>query len=170
MAETGTFALRAFALGYWILSVGSFDGACLEGWNKPRLVFLMSLTGVLCGAASLTVLRPWLGPVDGVALAVSLCMAGIGVLHTTAWLRTSKFTARRYATRMLRPVAEMALFGVMMAIAARPFIHGRVMGFACIPAAAGAMALVGLWRGFDATERRSMFERIGVRWGKTQNA
>lgn len=160
MAEYGTFFLRAFTIGFWVVSVGSFDGSCIEGWNKPRLTFAIS---AFAGGIGLTIAAAmWvpLGPAKAIALAVSTYFVIAGLGQMLIWYRMSRYPVMFMLWRVALPIVEMGLLGAVASTLLRPAIEGRVAPIATLVCLVVALTAYGFFRAFSWVELRTLAERI----------
>jgi O-antigen/teichoic acid export membrane protein len=161
MAVRGTFTLRVLVAGFWLLSVGSFDGGCIEGWNRPRLTFMISLAGVVSGlvvaAAANLVLTDMAA---AVALGVSTYGIVAGAGQMFAWQRLSHYPPVFLLRRVLLPVAEMAGLAALASLWLRPAIEGRTASIVTLLALMAALAAYGIWRTLSGDELRALGGRL----------
>jgi O-antigen/teichoic acid export membrane protein len=161
MATHGAPILRVLAIGFWLVSVGSFDGSCVEGWNRPRLTFLLSALGVILGS-SLALAAWWAG--SDIRLATALAIAGYsataGVGQMIGWYRIARYPLEHLVRRVALPIAEMGALAVVATSALRPIVHGSFAAIAVFFALIGALAVYGVWRAMSRFELRTLGLRV----------
>jgi hypothetical protein len=161
MAARGTFALRMLVIGFWLLSVGSFDGGCVEGWNRPRVTFMISLAAVLSGLAVVAAANLWPG---GMAAAVPIGVATYGVLagagQMIAWQRISRYSPMFLLRRTLLPLLEMTAIAALASFWLRPIIDGRSASIVTLVALMGILGAYGVWRTLSGEELRTLGGRL----------
>lgn len=160
MAEHGRFFLRALTIGFWIVSVGSFDGGCIEGWNKPRLTFGISAVAAAVGLAMATATGVPLGPAKAIALGVAGYFVTAGLGQMLAWYRMSRYPATFMLRRVALPVAEMCLLGALASMLLRPAIEGRATAIVTLFVLIAALTAYGVLRAFSGAELRVLAERM----------
>ena len=160
MATTASGFLRVLALGYWIVSVGSVEAGCLEGWGHPRLTALAAAGSVAVAALVAGLLLPTAGGLWAVAGGVAAWMTATGLATTIAWHRVCRFPAARLWRELLRPVAEMAVIAAVAAALVDGWVAPGPAGLlACV--ALGVLLLgYGFLRLFPAEERRMLLTRV----------
>lgn len=161
MAARGSFALRMLVIGFWMLSVGSFDGGCVEGWNRPRVTFMISLAAVLSGLAVVAAANLWPG---GMATAVPMGVATYGIVagagQMIAWQRLSRYAPMFLLRRTLLPVAEMTAIAALASLWLRPVIDGRTATIVTLVALMGTLGAYGVWRTLSGDELRALGGRL----------
>jgi O-antigen/teichoic acid export membrane protein len=170
MSTNGSFFLRAFAIGFWILFVGSFDGSCIEGWNRPRITFcivLFSLIAVLPLGFALSRL------LDGgrsVAITVMGWQILTGLSQIVYWQRLSHYPIRRFLYGVCLPLGEMAMLAYLLAWSVGQAFVSRVAEMAVLPVMAGILAAYGFLRIFSRDERQQLISRLTFRALEFRNA
>jgi hypothetical protein len=160
MASRGSWFLRALTVGFWALSVGSFDGGCIEGWNKPQLVFALSAGAAAVGLAMVVATAWALQRADAaVALGVASYFVTVGIGQMVAWYRISRYPARFMLMRAALPVAEMGLLAVIASMALRRVVDGRLAIIVCLFVLMAALAAYGVRRAFSMAELRILAAR-----------
>jgi O-antigen/teichoic acid export membrane protein len=160
MAEQGTFFLRVLTIGFWIVSVGSFDGGCVEGWNKPRLTLAISAVAGTVGLAMVAAMRGPMGSAKAIALGVASYFVVAGLGQMLIWYRMSRYSATFVLRRVGLPVAEMCLLGTVVSILLRRVVQGRAVTIAALFAMIASLAVYGIVRAFSAAELRVLAERV----------
>ena len=161
MAARGSFALRVLTVGFWLLSVGSFDGGCIEGWNKPRLTFLISAAGVLAGLAVAALAQWGLGDIAAsVAFGVSTYFGAAGAGQMIAWQRLSRYPPAFLLRRVLLPIMEMGVIAFVAAQWLRPAIEGRIASMTLLFVLMAGLAGYGICRAFSGDELRVLAGRM----------
>jgi O-antigen/teichoic acid export membrane protein len=160
LAASSAGFLRALAVGYWMVSVGSVEAGCLEGWGLPRVTALIAVGGLGVAVAVGLVLGMTGGGSWAVAGGVATWMAATGLGNAIAWQRVSRFPLRRLWQELLRPVGEMAVIGVLLGeLIARRVTPGPAGLLAC-----ALLAVLLLGYGFvrilPAPERRRWLRRV----------
>jgi O-antigen/teichoic acid export membrane protein len=170
MAASGAGFLRALVVGYWVMSVGSVEAGCLEGWGYPRLTALAASAGLGVAAVVATVLAVTEGGLWAIAGGVAAWMTLTGIANAIAWHRISRFPARRLWHELLRPVGEMSVIGIALA---------EVLGGWAAPGPAGLLACgilvvlllgYGFLRMFGAGERGRLLRRLAGLAGRGSGA
>jgi O-antigen/teichoic acid export membrane protein len=160
MAASGSGFLRALALGYWIVSVGSVEAGCLEGWGHPRITALVASGGLVVAGMVAAILAVTQGGLWAVAGGVATWMSVTGLGNAVAWHRVSRFPARRLWHEMLQPIGEMVVIGIVV---------GQVTGGWLVPGAGGLLACgalaalllaYGFFRIFPGGERKLLLSRV----------
>jgi len=166
MALRGTFFLRALTVGFWVLSVGSFDGGCIEGWNKPQLIFALSAGAAAVGLTIvMTTMWALRRPDAAVALGVAGYFVTVGIGQMVAWYRISRYSARFMLMRVAFPVAEMSLLAVIASIGLRRVFDGRVTSIVTLFVLMAVLAAYGVRRAFSAAELRTIAARVAAPFG-----
>jgi O-antigen/teichoic acid export membrane protein len=161
MAARGTFTLRVLVIGFWLLSVGSFDGGCIEGWNRPRLTFMISLAGIVTGLAVAAAANLMLSDVAAaVALGVSTYAVAAGIGQIMVWQRLSGYPPAFLLRRVLLPVVEMSAIAALASLWLRPVIEGRVASIVTLLSLMAALAAYGVWRTLSGDELRALGGRL----------
>lgn len=161
MAMRGGFALRALTVGFWLLSVGSFDGGCIEGWSTPRLTFASSALGVLAGLTVAAVTQQTLADAAvSVPLGVSTCFAVAGVGQMIVWQRLSRYPVAFLFRRVLLTVVEMSIIAAATAALLDPVVDGRIGSIAVLFTMMAGLAGYGIWRAHSGAELRSLGGRL----------
>jgi O-antigen/teichoic acid export membrane protein len=161
MAARGSFAFRVLVAGFWLLSVGSFDGGCIEGWNRPRLTFLISLAAILGGlavAAAATLVLADVAAAVPLGVATYGMVAGAGQMF--AWQRLSRYPPVFQLRRVLLPLIEMTVIAVLASAWLRPVIDGRAATIVTMVSLMGALAAYGVWRTLSGDELRALGGRL----------
>ena len=166
MASRGTFFLRALTVGFWALSVGSFDGGCIEGWNKPQLVFALSAGAAAVGLA-IVATTTWTlqRPDAAVALGVAGYFVTVGIGQMVAWYRMSRYPARFMFMRVALPVAEMVVLALMASMALRRIVDGRVASIVALFVLMAGLGAYGVWRAHSRVELRTLAGRVMAPFG-----
>ncbi|MEP6914388.1 MAG: oligosaccharide flippase family protein [Acidobacteriota bacterium] len=161
MASRGTLFLRALTVGFWAVSVGSFDGGCIEGWNKPQLIFALSAGAAVVGLAIVaTAMWAWQRPDAAVALGVAGYFVAVGIGQMVVWYRISRYPLSFMFRRVALPVAEMGLLGVIASIGLRRAIEGRVMSIVTLFCLMAGLAAYGVPRAMSRAELRTLAGRV----------
>jgi O-antigen/teichoic acid export membrane protein len=161
MAARGGFTLRVLVFGFWLLSVGSFDGGCIEGWNRPHLTFMISLAGILTGLAVAAAANVMLADVAAaVALGVSTYAVVAGAGQMIVWQRLSHYPPVFLLRRVLLPVVEMSALAALATFSLRPMITGRTASIVTLVALMAALAAYGVWRTLSGEELRTLGGRL----------
>lgn len=161
MAARGSFTLRVLVVGFWLLSVGSFDGGCIEGWNRPRLTFMISLAGVTSGLAVAAAANLALTDVAAaVALGVSTYAVVAGAGQIIAWQRLSRYPPASQLRRVVLPIAEMIAIATLASLWLRPVIEGRVASIVTLLSLMAVLAAYGVWRTLSGDELRTLGGRL----------
>lgn len=161
MAARGSFTLRVLVVGFWLLSVGSFDGGCIEGWNRPRLTFLISLAGVTTGLGVAAAANLMLANVAAaVALGVSTFGVVAGAGQMIVWQRLSRYPPAFLLRRVLLPIVEMSAIAALASLWLRPVIEGRVASIVTLLSLMAALAAYGVWRTLSGDELRALGGRL----------
>jgi O-antigen/teichoic acid export membrane protein len=160
MQSNGQFFLCAFAVGFWIVSVGSFDGGCIEGWSRPRLTCAISALAVALALVTLGVAWTALGAPKALALSVAMYFSIAGIGQAVAWYLLSRYPLRPQLRRVLLPITEMAILGGLAAFALRGIVHGRVAIIVTLFVMIGALAGYGIFRAFSSAELRALAGRV----------
>ena len=166
MARRGAFFLPVLTAGFWALSVGSFDGGCIEGWNKPRLIFVLSATGAIMGlaigAATLWIMK---GPAEAVALAVSGYFVTVGIGQMVAWYRISRYPVRFMLERVALPIVEIGVFAVLASIVLRRAVEGRLASIVVLFGLMAGLGAYGIVRAMSWEELRTLAGRVLAPFG-----
>jgi O-antigen/teichoic acid export membrane protein len=160
LAEAGAGLLRAMTLGYWVMSVASVEAGCLDGWGRPRLNAMASLTGLGAAAVVFVTAVLFAGRLWAVAGAVTSWMIASAVVTAVAWQRVSGFPAARLARKLLQPIAEMAGLGLVIAVLASRWIVPGPWGLLAGVALGGVLLAYGFMRLFPGAERRAVLGRL----------
>jgi O-antigen/teichoic acid export membrane protein len=161
MATRGTFALRVLVAGFWLLSVGSFDGGCIEGWNRPRVTFMISLVAILSGLAVAATANAVLTDVaSAVPLGVATYAIVAGAGQMIVWQRMSRYPPVFLLRRVILPIAEMSAIAVLASTWLRPIIEGRTATIVMLVALMGVLAAYGVWRTLSGDELRALGGRL----------
>lgn len=165
MARQGAFSLRVFAIGFWLVSVGSVDGGCIEGWNHPRVTFAISAVSIAAAAALALVISPLVGSIHAIALGVGGYLSFAGIGQMVFWHRISKYPSSRFFRDIALPVAEMIVLGfALISLLGRTF-HARLLVLSALPALAAILVLWGIFRSFGREEHRTMLARVASFFG-----
>jgi O-antigen/teichoic acid export membrane protein len=160
MAARGTVTLRVLVIGFWLLSVGSFDGGCIEGWNRPRLTFMISLAGIVTGLAVFAAASLTLSDLAvAVALGVSTYAVVAGIGQMIVWQRLCRYPPA-LLRRVLLPIVEMSAIAALASLALRPVIEGRVASIVTLVSLMAALAGYGVWRSHSGDELRALGGRL----------
>lgn len=160
MAARGTFFLRILSVGFWLVSVGSFDGSCVEGWNQPRVTCLVSACAAVAGVAVAVALKPWLEPAQTIGVAVSTYLGGAGIGQMIVWQRMVRYPVSFMVRRVAVPIVEMAGIGAVLAFVAGPMVTSRLAVIALLAVFAAGLAAYGLLRAFSRDEVRVLIGRM----------
>jgi hypothetical protein len=161
MAARGSFTLRVLVVGFWVLSVGSFDGGCIEGWNRPRLTFMISLAAVTSGLAVAAAANLALTDVAAaVALGVSTYAVVAGAGQIVVWQRLSRYPPALQLRRVLLPIAEMSAIAALASLWLRPVIEGRAASIVTLLSLMAVLAAYGVWRTLSGDELRTLGGRL----------
>jgi O-antigen/teichoic acid export membrane protein len=161
MALRGTFFLQVLTIGFWAVSVGSFDGGCIEGWNKPQLIFALSAGAAAVG---LTIVLTMMWTVKSWEAAVALGVAGyfvtVGIGQMVAWYRIARYPVRFMLRRAALPIAEMGLLAVLASMVLRPAVEGRVATIVTLFVLMAALAAYAVLRALSGAELRALATRV----------
>jgi hypothetical protein len=160
MAAAGAGFLRVLAVGYWIVSVGSVEAGCLEGWGHPRLTALAATFGLVAAAVVAALLALTEGGLWVVAGGVGAWMTVTGLLTTIAWYRVSGFPAARLWHALLRPIGEMVVIGAVLGELVVGWVAPGPGGLLACGALAALLFVYGLVRIFPGEERRRLLGRV----------
>lgn len=160
MAHQGTFFLRVFAIGFWLVSVGSVDGGCIEGWNHPKVTFAISAISFAMAVALAIMTSPFVGTVRAIALGVGGYLSFAGVGQMILWQRISKYPVGKFVWQIALPIAEMAVLGLAMTSILRHIVSARLLVMGALPAIAAVLVLWGTFRSFASDERRTILSRL----------
>lgn len=161
MAARGTTALRVLTIGFWLVSVGSFDGGCLEGWNRPRTTFLLAAAGMIIGVplALLTWALTGTSAVP-IAVAVSSYFMTSGIGQMVAWYRVARYPLAPVLRGVGLPVIESAVLAIVLSWVLHPVIHGAPASIACFFGLIAVLGLYGFWRTMRGPEVRMLASRV----------
>jgi len=160
MARNSLFYLRVFTVGYWLLSVGSFDAACAEGWNHPRTMFAVVFGGILAGIIIAILAWNVLGPIRAIASAVGAWLSFLGIGSMVVWQRIARYPMKYYLRRIIFPVGEMSLLGLGLTLIFRN-IHGPgLLDIAILALLVIILAGYGFLRSFPRDERQTIISRL----------
>jgi O-antigen/teichoic acid export membrane protein len=160
MAASGSGFLRVLAVGYWIVSVGSVEAGCLEGWGKPRVTALIAAGSMVVAGVTAAALALTAGGLWAVAGGVAAWMTASGLANTLAWLRVSRFPMRRLWQELLQPIVEMVVLGLGVgAVAGGRLAPGPGGLLACAGLAALLLAY-GFFRIVPGAERKMLASRV----------
>jgi len=163
MAERGALYLRLFVLGYWVVSVGSVDGGCVEAWGHPRgTAGVASAAGIVAAAAGLGGWLLRLDPLVSLAVAVSVWLVATGLGYMVLWQRVSGMAVSRLFRGIGRPLLEMAVLAALVATLLGSIPMSRAAGLVSLVAVAGLLGAYGGLRMFTLAERRSLWGRLRV--------
>lgn len=160
MAAAGADFLRVLAVGYWLVSVGSVDAGCVEGWGRPRLTALAAVAGLGVAAVVAVVLAVTAGGLWAVTGGVAAWMAATGLANTLVWLRVSRFPVRRLWASLLRPILEMLLLGLGLARLVTAWVPPGPGGLVACGALGALLVAYGFLRLFPGGERRLLLGRV----------
>jgi O-antigen/teichoic acid export membrane protein len=160
MARQGTFFVRVFAIGFWFVSVGSFDGGCIEGWNHPRVTFAISAIAFAMAVALAVVTTPLVGTIRAIALGVGGYLSFAGVGQIILWQSISKYPVASSLRQIVLPLAEMVVLGLTLALILKRIVSARLLVMGALPAIAAALMLWGTFRSFNSGERRAIMIRL----------
>jgi O-antigen/teichoic acid export membrane protein len=166
MASRGTFFLRALTVGFWAVSVGSFDGGCIEGWNRPRVIFALSAGAAGVGLA-IVVTTMWrvTSSAEAIALGVSGYFVTVGIGQMVAWYRMSRYPVRFMFGRVVLPIAEMGLLAVIASMLLRRTIEGRVGSIVTLFGLMAGLGAYGVLRALSGAELRALAGRVMAPFG-----
>jgi len=166
MAWRGTFFLRALTVGFWAVSVGSFDGGCIEGWNRPRVIFALSAGAAAVGLAIVvTTMVTVTSSAEAIALGVSGYFVTVGIGQMVAWYRMSRYPLRFMFGRVVLPIAEMGLLAVMASMLLRRTIEGRVGSIVALFGLMAGLGAYGVLRALSGAELRALAGRVMAPFG-----
>jgi O-antigen/teichoic acid export membrane protein len=166
MALRGTFFLRALTVGFWAVSVGSFDGGCIEGWNKPRVIFVLSAIAAVAGLAiAATAMWSMTSAAQAVALGVSGYFVTVGIGQMVSWYRIARYPVRFMFGRVALPVAEMGLLAVIASMLLRRTIEGRVGSIVTLFGLMAGLGAYGVLRALSGAELRTLAARLMTPFG-----
>jgi O-antigen/teichoic acid export membrane protein len=160
LAASGSGFLRALAIGYWVVSVGSVEAGCLEGWGHPRITALVAIGGlvvggVVAGGLALTVSGLW-----AVAGGVTTWMTVTGLGNAVAWHRVCGFSVSRLRQEMLQPIGEMVVIGTIVGAVLGSQLAPGPGGLLACTALAALLLAYGFFRMFPGGERRQLLSRV----------
>lgn len=163
MASQGTFALRVLTVGFWVVSVGSFDGGCIEGWNRARMTFAISAMGATVGLVTAVAVL-WLWTMNSAAAAIALGVAAhlvtAGLAQMAIWYRMSRYPASVMLWRAALPIAEMGLLAAIVSTVLRPVIEGRAVVMVTFAALIASLSIYGVLRAMSGDELRILGQRV----------
>jgi len=166
MARRGAFFLPPLTIGFWAISVGSFDGGCVEGWNKPRLIFMLSaigaIVGVIGGAITWQIMHR---SAEAVALAVAIYFVAVGIGQMIVWYRMSRYPVRFMVKRVALPVAEIAGLAALASLLLRPIVDGRVATIGVLFVLMAGLSAYGVVRTMSREELRTLAGRMAAPFG-----
>ena len=165
MARQGAFSLRVFAIGFWLVSVGSVDGGCIEGWNHPRVTFAISAVSISVAVALAIVISPLVGTIHAIALGVGGYLSFAGIGQIVLWHRISKYPGGEFFRHIALPVLEMIVLGFALVSVLGRTLHARLLVLSTLPALAAILVLWGIFRSFGREEHRTMLARIASFFG-----
>jgi hypothetical protein len=160
MASQGTFFLRVFTVGFWLVSVGSVDGGCIEGWNRPKVTFAISTISFGMAVVLAVITSPFLGTARAIATGVGGYLSFAGVGQIILWQRISRYPSAMFFRRIALPLAEMAALGLLLSSVLRRIVSGRLLVMGALPAIAALLVLWGTFRSFATDERRTILGRL----------
>lgn len=160
LAASGSGFLRALALGYWIVSVGSVEAGCLEGWGHPRITALVAVAGLAVGGVVAAALAVTEGGLWAVAGGVATWMSVTGLGNAVAWHRVCGFPARRLWHEMLQPIGEMVVIGFVVGEVGGGWVVPGTGGLLACGALAGLLLAYGFFRIFPGGERKLLLSRV----------
>ena len=160
MGTQGAFFLRTFSLGFWVLSVGSFDGGCMEGWNRPRTTFIIVAISVLIALPVVLLAMPALGAARAAAIGVMTWQIATGLGQIFCWQRLCRYPFAYFFRRICLPVLEMAAIGFTLTVVVGPLLLSRLSVMAGLPFIAVVLAGYGFLRAFSKDERRLIISRV----------
>jgi O-antigen/teichoic acid export membrane protein len=159
-AHRSVFYLYAFTVGYWMISVGSFDMGCLEGWNRPRTNLIISGAGLFLAVSVGVFAWPPMGASRAIALSVTTWLVSVGIGGIIVWQRISRHPIEKFIKRIALPLVEMGLIGIVFSVAMGTFTIHRYMVIAVLPAFAIGLAAYGCNRSFSREEIRAIYSRL----------
>ncbi len=159
-AHRSVFYLYAFTVGYWMISVGSFDIGCIEGWNRPRTALLISGTGLLLAVSVGFFAWPLIGAPRAIALLVTAWLVAVGIGGMVVWQRISRYPVGRFLWRIALPLIEMGIIGFAFSVAMRTVTSPRLLVIAVLPVLATGLAAYGCCRAFSREEIRTIYNRM----------
>lgn len=160
MAENGSFFLLVFTLGYWLISVGSLDGGCIEGWNRPHVIFGIVAVSLVLGIGIGVATYPSIGVSRATACGVAAWLCSTGIGQIVLWQRISRYPLRNLYRYIGLPLVEMALLGMGISFYLRKFVGAGWAGMAALPLLAVILASYGVFRTFSREDRRAIFARL----------
>ena len=162
MAAHGAFFLRAFTVGFWVLSVGSFDGGCIEGWNHPRATAAIVFISLAAAIPIAITLFPIIGAAHAVAVAVAAWQISTGIGQMLYWQHLSCYPISKLRSFGV-PIVEMAFIALGISVVMGPLVSSHIIIMAVLPAMALGLGAYGVMRAFPAAERRALMRRITSR-------
>jgi len=159
-ARRSDYYLNVFTVGYWVISVGSFDVGCIEGWNRPKTTFAIVGVGLLLAVSVGFLAWPLLGVPRTIALAVAAWLVSVGVGGMIVWQRMSNYPVRRFLRHIASPLAEMALIGCIFSAVLRNVTSPRFLVIAILPVIAVGLVIYGCYRAFSREELQAIFSRL----------
>ncbi len=162
MASAGAGYLRALAVGFWIISVGSVEAGCLEGWGHARLTALAACAGVMAALVTGAVLATATGLLWAVAGAVCAWMVTTAAVNAVTWYSIAGLSMSRLRRELVYPVAEMVTLGVLAGEVVATFIPPGPVGIAACGGLCALLALYGSRRMFGIEERRMLWGRVAA--------
>jgi O-antigen/teichoic acid export membrane protein len=161
MAERGAVTLQILTIGFWLVSVGSFDGSCVEGWNRPRSNFAVSAVAALAGPAAAGLTYALVGrDAAVVATGVAGYFVAAGLGQMVGWYRLSRYPLAFMLRRVGLPVVEMIGAGILLARLLDLIVAGRGATIAALFALVAALGVYGLWRSMSGVELRTLGLRV----------
>jgi O-antigen/teichoic acid export membrane protein len=160
MQLNGHFFLTALTVGFWLVSVGSFDGGCIEGWNYPRRTCLISALAILAGLAVLASTWSSLGAAKSVALGVATYFSLAGIGQAIVWYFMARYPLAFQLKHVALPIAEMGLIAIVAEVVLEPRIQGRIAVIVTLFALMALLGSYGIWRAFSRDELRALTRRV----------
>jgi O-antigen/teichoic acid export membrane protein len=159
-ASRSVFYLNVFTVGYWVISVGSFDLVCIEGWNRPRTAFIIAGIGMLSAICVGFIVWPIIGVSRAIALSVATWLVTVGVGGMITWQRISRYPIQNIFRQIVLPLGEMALIGYVLSSVSRYVAGHRFVVIAVLPMIAVVLTIHGCIRAFSREELRTIFSRL----------
>jgi len=160
MGISGGPFLVLFAIGYWLLAVGSFDGACVEGWNRPQWTAGAVFSSLIIGTLVTIALIPQRGSAEAVAIGVTVWLAGTGVGQMIAWYALARYDVRRFLLRTVLPVTEILVLAALLGRFLLPSVSARLFVMMAVPLMMAVLAAYGVLRVLTHEERRGLLARV----------
>lgn len=160
LASRCDFYLRIFTVGYWLVSVGSFDAGCIEGWNRPAITFSIGAIGLILAVGMGILCWNSLGAPRSIAVSVTGWLVFVGIGDIFLWHRISRYSMKFFFPYIVRPLAEMAIVGFLLSFLINKYFGGRFFALASLPVLAIILAIYGSFRAFSKNEILDIMNRL----------